>query len=307
MFQCKIWSFGRSKSAKITQIRLLCPRLVSASPASTLGSPRVAPTNLAHRAHTPILICTESCSFSPSPSLPRAYAEPSSSSVPSPASPSAKLAAVPRFAAPQAAQPHPPPPSPHLVPVRANPGPNRPLRHRQPLPPCAGAPPLSSISHLRPSLAQIEGTVSILALSSPSPTSFPADSGATAAVPPRAPCLCRRAALRRAARHHRGHRGRLGPWPWVRPASAAGWPRTGWELGSNWHVGPGCQPYLGFDFQKLLFRLKLWKCISIHKKCYKCKLNFVSFVRFRTSEENYPCLWAVSFACAIFCFVFNLN
>jgi hypothetical protein len=25
MFQCKIWSFGRSKSAKITQIRLLCP------------------------------------------------------------------------------------------------------------------------------------------------------------------------------------------------------------------------------------------------------------------------------------------
>ena len=64
---------------------------------------------------------------------------------PSPASPSAILAAVPRFAAPRAAQPRPlpPPPVPELV--RANPGPNRPperLRHRPPLPRRAGAPSL---------------------------------------------------------------------------------------------------------------------------------------------------------------------
>jgi hypothetical protein len=115
MFQCKIWSFGRSKSAKNHSNSVTVPpRLVSASPASTLESPRVALTNLAHRAHTPILIHTESCSFSPSLSLPRAHAEPSSSSVPSPASPLAKLAAPSRFAAPRATQHRPEPPPPHL-------------------------------------------------------------------------------------------------------------------------------------------------------------------------------------------------
>ena len=167
-----------SKSIQTSSTRLLCSLVTPYSrpcrrPATVPATPMRRPSaNLARRARTPVLIPTEPCPFSPSPfflplALRRARTDPPPAFVPT----------APRRPSSISARPN----LPHLALHLLHPSPSsiEPSRGRI-KPAIAGrhchsrrGPPPSSISYLRPSSAQIEGAVSFLVLSSPSPTLSP--------------------------------------------------------------------------------------------------------------------------------------
>ena len=187
MFQCKIWSFGRSKSAKNHSISVNCAS--RAPPISTSALPRVTPASTSPLKR-PRCRVDRQVHFRFSVPLPfpvRSSQWSRASRRSPPAFVPAKLAAPSRFPAPQPSSPHPAPPTPYPEPEFAVP---RPESHPQR--PAAinlnlGAPPRSSTSTLRPSSGRLKVPVSFPKPYSSPPSLSPRKSLTVAGgTPPRA-------------------------------------------------------------------------------------------------------------------------
>ena len=184
MFQCKIWSYGRSKLAKSHSNSVTVPpRLVSPPPILTSASPHVTPASTSPLKR-PRCRVDRQVHFRFSVPLPF----PARSTQLSRASRRSPPAFVPAKLAALLDCSHPKPFNlafhlhrPSLSPISPFLGRNHTRNRQQPLTLTRAPPPLSSISIFRPSSIQSESTVSFPIPYSISPTWFPLGSSATIA------------------------------------------------------------------------------------------------------------------------------